>query len=199
MLHPKSYQPPPVPWPARAPTQAPNPAPTFDPGGARSECEEKGGTVEERRAAWNTNGDLSNWVLLNNGIELCRFQTLGPDDDSRIYVDMRTLTAHEPTLAAVANLSRVPFRERAPHREPRDRVLCVRARRRPRPRPGLSAGRPVATDLRIGLGAAREPMAGRGAAGACSLVERSRPVLNVRWPVRVRSTTQPRGGSGSVR
>lgn len=98
-----------LPGPATSGAVAPLPAPSFDPSGSRSECEEKGGTVQERRAAWNTNGDPSSWLLLNNGIELCRFQTLGPEDDSRIYVDMRTLTAHEPTLAAVAYLSKVPF------------------------------------------------------------------------------------------
>lgn len=79
----------------------------YDPNAARSECEEKGGQVQERRAAWGTNGDPATWTVLAGDIELCRFQTLGPDDDSRIYVDLRTLTTHGPTLASVAYLTKV--------------------------------------------------------------------------------------------
>jgi putative hemolysin len=86
-----------------------SPAPdAFDANAARSECEEKGGQVQERRAAWNTNADPSAWLMLAGDIEFCRFQTLGTADDSRIYVDLRTLTAHGPTLASVAYLSKVP-------------------------------------------------------------------------------------------
>jgi putative hemolysin len=44
-------------------------------------------------------------------MELCRYQTdmEGVDPDSRIYVDLQTLVTTEPTLAAVAYLTKVPF------------------------------------------------------------------------------------------
>ena len=84
-------------------------ADAFDPNAARSECEEKGGQVQQRRAAWDTNADVASWLQLAGDVELCRFQTLGSGDDSRIYVDLRTLTSHGPTLASVAYLSKVPM------------------------------------------------------------------------------------------
>lgn len=97
-----------VPVLAQSPSPTPGFAGPFDPLGARSECEEKGGTVQTRQAAWNTNADASAWLLLDVTLDMCRFQMLGPDDDSRIFVDLRTLTAHGPTLATVAYLAASP-------------------------------------------------------------------------------------------
>jgi putative hemolysin len=86
----------------------PGPVPSFDPNAALSECEEKGGRVQQRRAAWNTNADPGAWLILAGEVTLCRFQARGGDDDSRVYVDLRTLTSRAPTLAALAYLSKVP-------------------------------------------------------------------------------------------
>jgi putative hemolysin len=102
--------------PARAQSPPPSetsvssPAPTFDVSAARSVCEETGGQVQERTAAWNTNGEPSTWLMLAGRIELCRYQTQmeGVDPESRLHVDLRTLVATEPTLAAIAYLSKVP-------------------------------------------------------------------------------------------
>jgi putative hemolysin len=75
---------------------------------AREYCTSSGGTVQTRRATWNTNADPSDWVDLGRSIELCRFQA---DDEaqSRIYVDLLTLWSEQPSLAAGAYLARVPM------------------------------------------------------------------------------------------
>ncbi|GAA2031765.1 hypothetical protein GCM10009819_14620 [Agromyces tropicus] len=69
-------------------------------------CEQQGGEVQQRRPAAQTNLDEGDWVPLGDPIAVCRFQTLGDDADSRIYVDLVTITSDEPTLAALAYLSR---------------------------------------------------------------------------------------------
>lgn len=71
-------------------------------------CQSKGGEVQERSAYWGTNGDQASWLALAGSAAMCRFQA---DDEamSRIYVDLTTLTSTEPTLAALAYLSKVPM------------------------------------------------------------------------------------------
>ncbi|MFN8622515.1 MAG: DUF333 domain-containing protein [Chloroflexota bacterium] len=96
---------------AQSPAPSPWPGPDFqfDQAAAEQQCTAAGGTVQERRAAFNTNMDPDAWVMFAGDIDLCRFQTLGADDDSRIYVDLVTLSATVPTLAATAYLSNVPM------------------------------------------------------------------------------------------
>lgn len=72
-------------------------------------CTDHGGTVQVREAYWNTNADEAQWLDLGRSVELCRFQTLGPDDPSRIYIDLQTLVMPGPTLASLAYLSKVPM------------------------------------------------------------------------------------------
>ncbi len=71
-------------------------------------CTAKGGQVQTRQAYWGTNGDQSSWLALAGNATMCRFQA---DDEakSRIYVDLTTLSSPEPTLAALAYLSKVPM------------------------------------------------------------------------------------------
>ena len=71
-------------------------------------CTSKGGEVQTRDAYWGTNGDEADWVTLAGSTTMCRFQS---DDEaqSRIYVDLTTLSSPEPTLAALAYLSKVPL------------------------------------------------------------------------------------------
>jgi putative hemolysin len=97
--------------PSPAASTAASPSATFDVSAARSVCEETGGQVQERVATYGTNNDVAEWLELAGHIELCRYQTTmeGVDPDSRIYVDLQTLVATEPTLAAVAYLAKVPF------------------------------------------------------------------------------------------
>jgi putative hemolysin len=104
--------------PSGSPMAAASPAASPDgsgpaaasPEAARAACEQAGGEVQERSAAWNTNDDPSQWLMLAGVVELCRFETTneGVDPDTRIYVDLGTLVATEPTLAAVAYLSKDP-------------------------------------------------------------------------------------------
>ena len=71
-------------------------------------CEQSGGQVQTRSPFWNTNGDQSQWLALAGTATMCRFQA---DDEakSRIYVDLTTLSSTDPTLAALAYLSKVPM------------------------------------------------------------------------------------------
>jgi putative hemolysin len=96
---------------AASPAPSPFPGPVFqyDQAAAEAQCTAAGGTVQERRAAFNTNMDPSGWLMLAGDTELCRFQTMGGDDTSRIYVDLRTLSSEVPTLAATAYLADIPM------------------------------------------------------------------------------------------
>jgi putative hemolysin len=76
---------------------------------AAAYCEETGGTVETRHPYWNTNGDQSAWIRLPGELDLCWYQTLGDEDDSRIYLDLNTLYSETPTLAAAAYLAQLPL------------------------------------------------------------------------------------------
>jgi len=71
-------------------------------------CTRSGGQVQTRAPYWNTNGDQAQWLALAGSATMCRFQA---DDEarSRIYVDLTTLGSTEPTLAALAYLSKVPM------------------------------------------------------------------------------------------
>ena len=71
-------------------------------------CTRSGGQVQTRGPYWNTNGDQAQWLALAGSATMCRFQA---DDEarSRIYVDLTTLGSTEPTLAALAYLSKVPM------------------------------------------------------------------------------------------
>jgi hypothetical protein len=79
------------------------------PSPAADYCEKTGGTVETRQPYWNTNADPSVWVELPGSMELCWYQTLDDEDQSRIYVDLVTIYAEDPTLAAAAYLAQVPL------------------------------------------------------------------------------------------
>src|SRR5829696_6427575 len=72
----------------------------IDVAAARSYCTSKGGTVQTRQATWGTNNPQAQWQSLDRSVEACRFQTLGDNDDSRIYVDLVSLYSNGPTLAS---------------------------------------------------------------------------------------------------
>src|SRR5689334_7027422 len=83
-------------------------APSIDLAAARDYCTSKKGTVQTRQATWGTNNPQAQWQSLGRSVEMCRFQTLGDNDASRIYVDLFSLYSDGPTLASVAYLSKVP-------------------------------------------------------------------------------------------
>ncbi|GAA1058875.1 hypothetical protein GCM10009573_03010 [Agromyces bracchium] len=98
-----------------APPTASDPATSAaDLADAAAYCEEQGGEVQQRQPAWGTNLDEADWVPLGDPVAVCRFQTLDDDADSRIYVDLVTLTSDEPTLAALAYLSRTEIPDDPP-------------------------------------------------------------------------------------
>lgn len=98
--------------PAPSPTDSGSPTPTAVPtdshasGPGAAACVEAGGVVETRQPTWGTNSDPSQWVELGDPIDVCRFQTLGDDADSRLYADLVTISSSKPTLAALAYLSK---------------------------------------------------------------------------------------------
>lgn len=90
--------------------QAQSPSPAASPteissADARAWCEAKGGVVQKRHAYYGTNNDESQWVYLGRDMDVCRFES--SEDQSRIYVDVRTLATTTPTLASSAYLAKV--------------------------------------------------------------------------------------------
>ncbi len=93
---------------------SPTPAPASDGSGgvdlaaAKQYCTEKRGKLVDRVATWNTNGDTSAQLPLAGRMTLCEFDSSTAADATRISVDLVTLYSTEPTLAAIAYLSKVP-------------------------------------------------------------------------------------------
>jgi putative hemolysin len=74
---------------------------------AASYCTGKGGMLVTRVATWNTNGDPSTWLPLAGHEAFCEFDMGSGNTGTRISVGLTTLSSTEPTLAAVAYLSKV--------------------------------------------------------------------------------------------
>ena len=81
-------------------------------GAAEQYCTDKGGILTPRRAAWNTNQDQAEWLLLATTQTFCEFDDGSGDSETRISVDLTTLSSETPTLAAIAYLS--PIRTTSP-------------------------------------------------------------------------------------
>jgi hypothetical protein len=83
---------------------------TTDGPAADTSCLEQGGQLVDRVATSNTNGDPSAWLDLAGRMRLCEFESVVEGDDSptRISVDLATLASEQPTLAAIAYLTRLP-------------------------------------------------------------------------------------------
>jgi putative hemolysin len=86
---------------------------TTDQAVAAAYCTEQGGQLVDRVAMSNTNGDSSARLELAGRMRLCEFESPveGDDAPTRISVDLTTLSSEEPTLAAIAYLSKVPTPE----------------------------------------------------------------------------------------
>lgn len=78
-------------------------------GAGRAACEDSGGTVQARQPTYGTNNDVSTWIAFGDPIEVCRYQTLGDQDSSRIYADLVSISSPNPTLAALAYLAKTPI------------------------------------------------------------------------------------------
>jgi putative hemolysin len=65
-------------------------------------CSLHGGTVQYRTPAYNTNGSTP--IVLSGRFGVCMFQSKA--NGSRVYVDLNTIAATRPTLAALAYLEK---------------------------------------------------------------------------------------------
>jgi putative hemolysin len=72
-------------------------------------CTKTGGAVEYRKPYYNTNSDPSQWLVLAGGEGFCQYTRGTGDTSSRIHVSLNTLTAKEPSLAALAYYAEVPY------------------------------------------------------------------------------------------
>lgn len=91
-------------FPLGALAQSATPIATVDPA---AWCVEKGGTVVHRTPALGTNNP-DQMLVLGDGVDFCEF-TLGEGADpptSRISIDINSLATSEPTLAALAYLTK---------------------------------------------------------------------------------------------
>jgi hypothetical protein len=75
---------------------------------ARDYCTAQGGTLVDRVATSNTNGDPSAQLQLGGRMTFCEFEEGSGDSTTRISVDLTTLSSTSPTLAAIAYLSKLP-------------------------------------------------------------------------------------------
>ncbi|HEY4226139.1 MAG TPA: hypothetical protein VGM70_10025 [Pseudolysinimonas sp.] len=90
------------------PSGSGTPSAAFDTAAAEAYCTGHGGQLQERQPMFNTNADQSQWVTIGSPVVACRFQSTDADA-SRIYVDLVTLYDTNPTLAALAYLSKTPI------------------------------------------------------------------------------------------
>ena len=74
---------------------------------ARTYCTSKGGMLVDRIATWNTNADKPAQLPLAGRMTFCEFESGEGDGTTRIAVDLTTLSSAEPTIAAVAYLSKI--------------------------------------------------------------------------------------------
>jgi hypothetical protein len=74
---------------------------------ARKYCTDKGGMLVDRHAVWNTNADKAAQLPLAGRMTFCEFESGTGDTTTRIAVDLTTLSSEQPTLAAVAYLSKI--------------------------------------------------------------------------------------------
>ena len=74
---------------------------------AEKYCVRHGGEVDVREPYFNTNDIEQNWLQLSGSRELTKFTSA--KDGSRIHVELSTLYADQPSLAALAYYAKVPY------------------------------------------------------------------------------------------
>ena len=99
---------PPASGPSGSEAAPPASGSTIDLAAAKRYCTDQGGRLVDRQAIWNTNADPPAWLRLANHLTLCEFESGQGDATTRISVDLVTLSSTEPTLAAIAYLSKAP-------------------------------------------------------------------------------------------
>lgn len=86
----------------------PTSASSYDREAASAYCVEKGGQVVTRTPVLGANLDPSQQIALGNATDFCDFHASG-GDTSRISLSLETLYSEEPTLAALAYLTKPPL------------------------------------------------------------------------------------------
>jgi hypothetical protein len=76
-------------------------------GASRQYCTNKGGMLVDRVAVWNTNADPAAQLPLAGKMTFCEFESGAGQETTRISVDLTTLSNAQPTLAAIAYLSKI--------------------------------------------------------------------------------------------
>jgi len=74
---------------------------------SRQYCTDKGGMLVDRVATWNTNADPAAQLPLAGKMTFCEFESGSGQQTTRIAVDLMTLSSTQPTLAAIAYLSKI--------------------------------------------------------------------------------------------
>jgi hypothetical protein len=97
--------------PSAASSASPGAPTTGGSADAEAYCADQGGAIVDRVAVSNTNADPSAQLALAGRLRLCEFETGSGDQTTRISVDLTTLYSEEPTLAAVAYLSKIRPRQ----------------------------------------------------------------------------------------
>jgi putative hemolysin len=69
-------------------------------------CTSTGGAVEIRVPSYGTNGPPTSWLKLAGRQEFCRYTA---SDQSHIHLNLETLYAPQPTLAALAYYAETPY------------------------------------------------------------------------------------------
>lgn len=99
----------PTPTATATPTPTPSPTTTSDATPEVQYCTEHGGTVVELTPSPTDATEHTDWTPIANPVAACRFQQGSGESASQLDVDLVTLYAEEPTMAAYAYLSKKPL------------------------------------------------------------------------------------------
>lgn len=99
----------PEPAPTSTPTPTSTASPTRDASAAAQYCIEHGGTVVEFTPSPIEETERTDWAPIADPVAACRFQESSGESATQLDVDLTTLSAEEPTMAAYAYLSKKPL------------------------------------------------------------------------------------------
>ncbi|MFT4134928.1 hypothetical protein [Microbacterium sp.] len=97
-----------TPTPTPTPTSTPTPGPTVEASAAAQYCTEHGGTVVEITPS-SSDAVPGDWTAVSDPVPACRFQQGTGDAMTQLDVDLTTLYAEAPTMAAYAYLAKKPL------------------------------------------------------------------------------------------
>jgi putative hemolysin len=95
--------------PTGSTTPTSSPSGTTAGGPAAAHCVASGGQVQLNQPTYNTNQDQSQWIKIGEPVEVCAFASGSGQQVTRIWADLKTIYASQPTLAALAYLAKKPL------------------------------------------------------------------------------------------